>query len=114
MQIISAVCIHCCSHLQPELIASQVLLALLVVAEHFKSITPSTLVITYAFLKGLFSAAIMRSSIQIDESDTTTILFYLVTAAYLFMALVELVGKIGVLVEKVFLFSSPRLLFTRS
>ncbi|KAJ7863186.1 P-loop containing nucleoside triphosphate hydrolase protein [Mycena leptocephala] len=81
-------------------IISAVLLALLVVAEHFKSITPSTLVITYAFLKGLFSAAIMRSSIQIGESDTTTILFYLVTAAYLFMALVELVGKIGVLVEK--------------
>ncbi|KAJ7114101.1 ABC transporter type 1, transmembrane domain-containing protein [Mycena epipterygia] len=79
---------------------SAVLLAFLVTVEHFKSITPSTLIITYAFLKGVFSAAIMRSSIQIGDSYTSTVLFALVTAVYFLLSFFELIAKRRVLVDK--------------
>ncbi|KAF8205910.1 P-loop containing nucleoside triphosphate hydrolase protein [Mycena galopus ATCC 62051] len=83
-------------------VITAVLLAFLVAVEHFKSITPSTLVITYGFLKGLFSAAIMRSSIQIGNPNTTsTDLLALVAAAYLFQTLVEIfAGKHPALIDK--------------
>ncbi|KAJ6540558.1 P-loop containing nucleoside triphosphate hydrolase protein [Mycena capillaripes] len=69
-------------------------LLLLLVTEHFRTITPSTLVITYAFIKGLFTAAIMRSSIQIGDPARTTALLALVCGAYFALALVELLfGK---------------------
>ncbi|KAJ7837824.1 P-loop containing nucleoside triphosphate hydrolase protein [Mycena olivaceomarginata] len=81
-------------------IITAVLLTFLVSVEHFKSITPSTLVLTYAFIKGLFSAVIMRSSIQIGSPNTSTVLLALVTAAYLLQTLFELVGKRRALIDK--------------
>ncbi|KAJ7360685.1 P-loop containing nucleoside triphosphate hydrolase protein [Mycena albidolilacea] len=81
-------------------IITAVLLTFLVSVEHFKSITPSTLVLAYAFIKGLFSAAIMRSSIQIGSSNTSTVLLALVTAAYLLQTLFELFGKRRALIDK--------------
>jgi hypothetical protein len=83
-----------------NLSSTQVLLTFLVSVEHFKSITPSTLVLTYAFIKGLFSAVIMRSSIQIGSPNTSTVLLALVTAAYLLQTLFELVGKRRALIDK--------------
>ncbi|KAJ6545144.1 P-loop containing nucleoside triphosphate hydrolase protein [Mycena capillaripes] len=71
----------------------QILLACLIPVEHLKSMTPSTLIITYAFLKGLFSAVIMRSSIKIGGSNTSTVLLALVMAAHLLVAFFELIGK---------------------
>ncbi|KAJ7483324.1 hypothetical protein FB451DRAFT_1555318, partial [Mycena latifolia] len=62
--------------------STTVFLTFLVVVKHFKSITPSALVITYAFLKDVFSAVILRSSIQVSDTNTSTVLMALVTAAY--------------------------------
>ncbi|KAJ7780147.1 P-loop containing nucleoside triphosphate hydrolase protein [Mycena maculata] len=81
-------------------IISAVLLTCLIPIEHFYSITPSTLIITYAFLKGVFSAAIMRSSIQIDGPNTSTVLLALVTASYLLLTFVELIGKRPALLDR--------------
>ncbi|KAJ7028056.1 P-loop containing nucleoside triphosphate hydrolase protein [Mycena alexandri] len=68
-------------------------LILLVVAEHFRTLTPSTLVITYAFIKGLFTAASMRSSIDLDDPTRTTALLALATAAYFAVSAIEIIGK---------------------
>ncbi|KAJ7589613.1 P-loop containing nucleoside triphosphate hydrolase protein [Mycena floridula] len=81
-------------------ILSATLLTLLVLIEHFQSVSPSTLIITYAFIKGVFNAAIMRSSIQIGDPIPTTAILALITAAYIFLSFLELVGKPRVLVNK--------------
>ncbi|KAJ7267907.1 hypothetical protein C8J57DRAFT_1228520 [Mycena rebaudengoi] len=74
-------------------ILSALLLVILVIAEHFKSVTPSTLIIIYAFCKGVFTAAIMRSSLMIGDSRLTTLALQLATAAYFLLSLTELLGK---------------------
>ncbi|KAJ7485129.1 P-loop containing nucleoside triphosphate hydrolase protein [Mycena galericulata] len=81
-------------------IIAALLLACLIPVEHFKSLTPSTLIITYSFLKGVFSATIMRSSIQIGSPNTSTALLALVTAAYFLVTFSELVGKRRALIDK--------------
>ncbi|KAK7050729.1 P-loop containing nucleoside triphosphate hydrolase protein [Favolaschia claudopus] len=68
-------------------------LTALFVFEHVRTITPSTLIITYSFIKGLFSAAIMRSSIQVDDPTRTTLSLALVCVSYFVICLVELFGK---------------------
>ncbi|KAJ7822606.1 P-loop containing nucleoside triphosphate hydrolase protein [Mycena leptocephala] len=72
---------------------SQIPLTFLLVIEHFRSITPSTLIITYTFIKGLFTATIMRSSIQIGDPTRTTTVLALITAAYFALSLIEIIGK---------------------
>ncbi|KAJ7065430.1 P-loop containing nucleoside triphosphate hydrolase protein [Mycena amicta] len=64
----------------------------LVALEHTQTITPSTLVITYAFIKGLFSAAILRTALTID-SNTTVILLGLVMGSYFLLTFTEILGK---------------------
>ncbi|KAK7006728.1 P-loop containing nucleoside triphosphate hydrolase protein [Favolaschia claudopus] len=78
-------------------------LTALLVFEHLRTITPSTLIITYTFIKGLFSAAIMRSSIQNDGPEgptSTTALLALVCGSYFVICLIELFGKPHALVDK--------------
>ncbi|KAF7297369.1 hypothetical protein MIND_00970400 [Mycena indigotica] len=74
-------------------ILSVAILLLVVVVEHFKAITPSTLIIVYTFVKGLFSAAIMRSALRIADPHTTIVLLALVTASYFTVCLAEILGK---------------------
>ncbi|KAJ6594611.1 P-loop containing nucleoside triphosphate hydrolase protein [Mycena capillaripes] len=70
-----------------------VLLIFLIIVEHSRSIAPSTLIISYSFLKAIFTAAIMRTSIIIGESRVTTVLLALVAGSYLLLSCLELIGK---------------------
>ncbi|KAJ7230413.1 hypothetical protein GGX14DRAFT_692155 [Mycena pura] len=81
-------------------IISAVFLTALVPVEHFKSLTPSTLIITYAFIKGLFGAATMRTSLKLVEPQTTIVLLELVTAAYLLLVFAEILGKGRAVLDK--------------
>ncbi|KAJ7664453.1 P-loop containing nucleoside triphosphate hydrolase protein [Mycena polygramma] len=72
----------------------------LVLFEHFKSIRPSTLILVYAFIKGVFGAAIMRTSIRIGGPHTSTVLLEVVTAAHFCTALAELLGKPRALIDE--------------
>ncbi|KAJ7268006.1 P-loop containing nucleoside triphosphate hydrolase protein [Mycena rebaudengoi] len=80
-------------------ILSALMLVILVIAEHFKSVTPSTLIIVYAFCKGVFTAAIMRSSLMIGDSRLITLALQLAAAAYFLLSLAELLGKRRALVN---------------
>ncbi|KAG9085879.1 hypothetical protein FS749_004046, partial [Ceratobasidium sp. UAMH 11750] len=81
-------------------LASSVPLALLVWLEHFRSLRPSTLIMSYGLLKGLFGAAILRtySAIEMlrEPVDGTRGLFSvyaLSTASYLLLLVVEGIEK---------------------
>ncbi|KAJ7150739.1 P-loop containing nucleoside triphosphate hydrolase protein [Mycena filopes] len=75
-------------------------LILLLVGEHFRTITPSTLIITYTFIKGLFTAAIMRSSIELGDPSRTTALLGITTGAYFALSLIEMIGKPRSIMDK--------------
>ncbi|KAG8744004.1 hypothetical protein FRC10_010983 [Ceratobasidium sp. 414] len=81
-------------------LASSVLLASLVWLEHFRSLRPSTLVMSYGLLKGLFGAAILRTYSAIgmlrEPLDGTRGLFSvyaLFTASYFLLLVVEGIEK---------------------
>ncbi|KAJ7092344.1 P-loop containing nucleoside triphosphate hydrolase protein, partial [Mycena belliarum] len=70
-----------------------VVLMLLVVIEHLHSIASSTLIITYTFIRGLFTAAALRSAIKTGLPPSGLSLSVLATASYFVVFLVELVPK---------------------
>ncbi|KAJ7493649.1 P-loop containing nucleoside triphosphate hydrolase protein [Mycena latifolia] len=70
-----------------------VLLSFLVVIEHLYAIAPSALIIAYTFIRGLFTAAALRSAVKIGLSPSATALSALVTSSYFLLFFVELVPK---------------------
>ncbi|KAF7349689.1 hypothetical protein MSAN_01695700 [Mycena sanguinolenta] len=70
-----------------------VLLAGLVVIENLKSLAPSTLIVTYSFLKGVFTGTILRTSLKNEESGSILIVHALLVSTYLFLFLIELKSK---------------------
>ncbi|CAL1707862.1 unnamed protein product [Somion occarium] len=77
-------------------LVSAVPLAVLVVAEHFRSSNPSMIIICYTLVKGLFTAAAVRSHLQIGVFLTAhafAVLTALSAASYLSLLCVETVEK---------------------
>ncbi|KAJ7703885.1 P-loop containing nucleoside triphosphate hydrolase protein [Mycena rosella] len=70
-----------------------VLLSLLVMVEQLYTIAPSTLIIAYAFIRGVFTAASLRSAVQIGLSHGAIAISALVTSSYLLLFCVELIPK---------------------
>lgn len=71
----------------------QVLLSLLMVVEHFYAITSSTLIISYTFIRGIFTAAALHSANQMGLPRTAIALSALVTSAYCLFFFAELIPK---------------------
>ncbi|KAF7321121.1 hypothetical protein HMN09_00200000 [Mycena chlorophos] len=81
-------------------ILAAAMLLLVVMVEHTHSITPSTLVIVYTFVKGAFSAAIMRSSLRMGEPHRTVVSLALVVASYFGLCFAEILGKSRAILKK--------------
>ncbi|KAF8183862.1 P-loop containing nucleoside triphosphate hydrolase protein [Mycena galopus ATCC 62051] len=74
-------------------IVCAVLLSLLMVVEHFRAINSSTLVVSYTFIRALFTAAALRSANQMNLPASAITLSALVTSSYLLFFFVELIPK---------------------
>ncbi|KAJ6536775.1 P-loop containing nucleoside triphosphate hydrolase protein, partial [Mycena vulgaris] len=70
-----------------------VLLSLLMVVEHFYAITSSTLIISYTFIRGLFTAAALRSASQMGLPPSAIAISALVTSSYFLFFFAELIPK---------------------
>ncbi|KAJ7107813.1 P-loop containing nucleoside triphosphate hydrolase protein [Mycena epipterygia] len=70
-----------------------VLLSFLMVVEHFYAITSSTLIISYTFIRGLFTAAALRSASQMGLPRSAIALSALVTSSYFLFFFAELIPK---------------------
>ncbi|GJJ06129.1 hypothetical protein Clacol_000318 [Clathrus columnatus] len=76
------------------------LLGILVYVEHFRSLAPSTLVVTYGLIKGIFGSAILRTFSAIDMLKISSRLYFataICTAGYLSLLAVELCEKRSIL-----------------
>lgn len=94
---------------------SQIPLAVLAGLEHFRSSTPSMLVICYTLLKGLFTAVTLRTYMKSGlfyTSHALAVLTAVSTAAYLSLLCVELIEKRRLLLKKVRLSVSTVVLST--
>ncbi|KAJ6558333.1 P-loop containing nucleoside triphosphate hydrolase protein [Mycena capillaripes] len=74
-------------------IVCAVLLSLLMVVEYFHAITSSTLIISYTFIRALFTAVALRSANQMGLPGSAIALSALVTSSYLLFFFVELIPK---------------------
>ncbi|KAJ7635711.1 P-loop containing nucleoside triphosphate hydrolase protein [Mycena polygramma] len=74
-------------------ILSAVVLLLLMIVEHFHARISSTLVISYAFIRGLFAGVALRSATHMGLPRSAIALSALVTSSYFLFFLTELVPK---------------------
>ncbi|KAJ7433880.1 P-loop containing nucleoside triphosphate hydrolase protein [Mycena galericulata] len=70
-----------------------VFLSLLMVVEHFHAVTSSTLIISYTFIRGLFTAVALRSANQMGLRGSAIAISALVTSSYFLFFCVELIPK---------------------
>lgn len=72
--------------------------------EHFRSVTPSTLVICYALVKCIFTAAVLRTYVKIRSEPDARILVILMAvsiAFYFTLICIEIIAKRRLLKNKV-------------
>ena len=87
-----------------NLIYSQFPLGVLVVTEHFRSITPSSLVISYTLVKTIFTSAVLRTYVKIELftlARNAAVLASLSTASYVLLFCLELIEKRRLLQDQV-------------
>ncbi|KAK7691634.1 hypothetical protein QCA50_005033 [Cerrena zonata] len=75
---------------------SSLLLIVLVIIEHFRSMTPSTLAVCYALIKCIFQAAVLRTYVKIGSESDARVLVILTTvsiASYFTLICIEIFEK---------------------